>query len=106
MEGSDTLSTHNPFAFLVTHDITLTAIFAPNNGIDDVDMSNVSVSSSDGRIFVRGAEGHDVYLYDVNGRMMNCSLNAPDLIEFQPSSSGVYLVKVGNAPAKRIVLIR
>ena len=48
---------------------------------------------------------HDVYVYDVNGRMMDRRLNAPDLIEFHLSSSGVYLVKVGNAPARRVVLI-
>ena len=106
LEGTDTLSTHSTFVFQVNHDMTLTALFAPNNGIDDVDMTDVSIYSSDSRIFVRGAEGHDVYVYDVNGRMMDRRLNAPDFIEFQFSSSGVYLVKVGNAPAKRIVLIR
>ncbi len=90
--------------------MTLTALFAPNNGIGDVDMTDVSVYSSDSRIFVRGAEGYDVYVYDVyvydvNGRMMDRRLNAPDLIEFHLSFSGVYLVKVGNAPARRVVLI-
>ena len=105
LEGTDTLSTHSTFVFQVNHDMTLTALFAPNNGIDDVDMTDVSVYSSDSRIFVRGAEGYDVYVYDVNGRMMDRRLNAPDLIEFHLSSSGVYLVKVGNAPARRVVLI-
>jgi hypothetical protein len=69
-------------------------------------MDNVTIYSKDSRIFVRGAEGYDVYVYDVNGRMMDRELNAPENLEFRLTATGVYLVKVGNAPAKRVVVVR
>ena len=106
MNGSETVSTAAVYVFQVTEDITLTAVFQEKVGIEDVDMDNVTIYSSDSRIFVRGAEGYDVYVYDVNGRMMDRQLNAPEAIEFRMTATGVYLVKVGNAPAKRVVVVR
>ena len=69
-------------------------------------MNDVTIYSSDTRIFVRGAEGYDVYVYDVNGRVMNSQLNAGEMVEFRMPATGVYLVKVGNAPAKRVLVVR
>jgi hypothetical protein len=106
MNGSVTVSTNATYVFQVTEDITLTAVFQEKVGIEDVDMDNVSIYSTDTRIFVRGAEGQDVYVYDVNGRVMDRQLNATDAIEFRMTATGVYLVKVGNAPAKRVVVVR
>jgi len=106
MNGSEIVSTAAVYVFQVTEDITLTAVFQEKVGIEDVDMDNVTIYSSDSRIFVRGAEGYDVYVYDVNGRMMDRQLNAPEAIEFRMTATGVYLVKVGNAPAKRVVVVR
>ena len=37
----------------------------------------------------------------VNGRMLDRRQNAADEVEFRMANTGVYLVKVGNAPAKR-----
>jgi hypothetical protein len=105
VDGTDTLSYESIYVFQVTGDITLTALFSENQGIGDVDMSNVTIYSTDSRIFVRGVAGYDVYVYDVNGRMMERQLNAPDAIDFRMTATGVYLVKVGNAPAKRVVVI-
>ena len=103
----DTVSTNATYVFQVTEDITLYAVFVPKQvGIEDVDMDNVTIYSTDSRIIVRGAEGHDVYVYDVNGRMMDRQLNAPENLEFRMTATGVYLVKVGNAPAKRVVVVR
>ena len=95
--------------FTVTCDITLTAYFEANEpvtGVEDVDMNNVTIYSNDTRIFVRGAEGFDVYVYDVNGRVMNSQANAGEVVEFRMPATGVYLVKVGNAPAKRVLVVR
>jgi hypothetical protein len=106
MNGNEVVSTSAVYTFQVTEDITLTAVFQPSVGIDDVDMDNVTIYSTDSRIFVRGAEGHEVYIYDINGRIIDRELNAPETVEFRLTATGVYLVKVGNAPAKRVVVVR
>ena len=106
MNGTDTVSTSSTYIFQVTEDITLTAVFAEVQGISVADMNNVVIYSNDTRIFVNGAEGYDVYVYDVNGRVISRQLKAADAIEFRMSTTGVYLVKVGNAPAKRVIVVR
>lgn len=106
LNGNDTVSTSSTYIFQVTEDITLTAVFAEVQGISAVDMNNVVIYSTDSRIFVNGAEGYDVYVYDVNGRVINRQMKAADAIEFRMTTTGVYLVKVGNAPAKRVVVVR
>ena len=108
VNGTDTVSRVETYSFTVTEDVLLLAVFAQDapNAIDVTDMSNVTIYSSDTRIFVRGAEGYDVYVYDVNGRVMNSQMNAGEAIEFRMPATGVYLVKVGNAPAKRVLVVR
>ena len=106
LNSNDTVSTSSTYIFQVTEDITLTAVFAEVQGISAVDMNNVVIYSTDSRIFVNGAEGYDVYVYDVNGRVINRQMKAADAIEFRMTTTGVYLVKVGNAPAKRVVVVR
>ena len=106
LHGTDTVSTSSTYIFQVTEDITLTAVFAEIQGISVADMNNVVIYSNDTRIFVNGAEGYDVYVYDVNGRVISRQLKAADAIEFRMSTTGVYLVKVGNAPAKRVIVVR
>lgn len=86
--------------------ITVTALFQPEVGIEDVDGSNVNIYSTDNKIVVKGAEGEDIYIYDLNGRTIATKANANETMEFTVVSGGVYLVKVGDAPAKRVLVIR
>ena len=90
----------------VTNDITLTANFRPIIAIDDVDEDNVVIYSADSKIIVKGAENRDVYVYDVNGRSICSQANATETVEFPMSNTGVYLVKVGDAPAKRVLVVK
>ena len=87
-----------------THSVT--AVFQPTTGIANVDMENVTIYSTDNVIVVRGAEGKPVVLFDVNGRMLSREASAAERVEFRVTNSGVYLVKVANAAAKRVVVIR
>ena len=91
--------------------ISVTAIFAVNGqeppiGIADVESADFSVSAVESTIVVLGAEGRQVSLFDVNGRLMSREVNAGERVEFNVANSGVYLVKVGNAAAKRVVVVR
>ena len=103
--NGDTI-TANPYTFTITSDVNALAVFVANNGIEDADMANVTVYGAESRIVVRGAEGKDVYVFDLNGRMVASQLNAAAATEFRMASTGVYLVKVGNAPAKRVLVVR
>lgn len=89
----------------VTADVTVTAIFeAVPIGIEDAEQAEVEVIAVDNRIVVRGAES-DIYLYDVNGRVL-ARQAAAATVEFTVNTAGVYLVKVGNAAAKRVAVVR
>ena len=92
--------------FTVTANITITAVFEQNDGIENVDMSDVTIYSTDSKIVVRGAENQSIYVFDVNGRVITSEANAAETCEFRMSNTGVYLVKVGNAPAKRVLVVR
>ena len=104
--NGDTITT-NPYSFTITGNVTAMAIFvAGSNGIDDANMANVNVYSADSRIIVKGAEGQDINVYDLNGRMVSSKSNAAGVAEFRMAHTGVYLIKVGNAPAKRVLVVR
>ena len=99
--------TATAISFTVTEDVTLIAYFeADPTGIDDADMANVTIYSAESTIFVRGAEGKTVSVYDINGRTISRQANASENVEFRMTATGVYLVKVGNAPAKRVLVVR
>ena len=91
--------------FQAVESLDVIAYFSPV-GIDDVEDSNVEIYSTDSKIIVKGAENKDVYVYDVNGRCVRRQANATETLEFTMSTTGVYLVKVGDAPAKRVVVVR
>lgn len=105
--SNDTISRNARYEFTVNANVNLIGVFAADpTGIDDVDMSNVIIYSADSKIYVRGAENRSIYVFDVNGRMVANEANATEIAEFRMSSTGVYLVKVGNAPAKRVLVVR
>ncbi len=98
--------TDNPYSFTITANVNALAVFAANTGIEDADMANVNVYSADSRIIVNGAEGREINVYDLNGRTVSSMRSAGENVEFRMANTGVYLVKVGNAAAKRVVVIR
>ena len=87
----------------VTADMSFTAYFESDSteGIEDVGGQSLSfrVYAVEGRIIVEGAEGETVRVYDVMGREVTAG-GTPAL------PGGVYLVKVGNHPARKVVVLR
>ncbi|MBQ8704014.1 MAG: leucine-rich repeat protein [Bacteroidales bacterium] len=75
-------------------------------GISNVERGDFIVFSRQGSIVVEGVVGMPVTVYDVAGRRI-AGLNRADsdATEFTVTS-GVYLVKVGNYPARRVVVTR
>ena len=96
---------YNPYTFAVLQDISLTAIFEETQGINDVDVDDIVIQVSDGHIIVLGAEGIDMSIYDMMGRRIAYS-NAAEEHDIPMPTAGVYLVKVGTLPARKVVVIR
>ena len=80
-------------------------IDVPVQGIDGVETVNVKVYTYHTRITVEGAEGMIVRLYDVNGRLLATKASDGPITNFFVQTSGTYLVRVGDLPARRVVVI-
>ena len=111
MEAADTLTTDNVYVIdSLDRDRVLTALFdsipAGPNAIDLLDRSALAVWSSGDFIHVSGAEGRTVTVYDLSGRELHRTAQAAARHRFRMPHSGVYLVKVGTAPAQRVVVVR
>jgi hypothetical protein len=96
-------NTENPRMVTVTGNITYTAYFESTQGIRDIDDSKIKIYATDGRIVVQGAEGLEIRVHDLVGReVMKATPNG----ETSVLPTGVYLVKVGTLPAKKVVVMR
>ncbi|MBP5548394.1 MAG: T9SS type A sorting domain-containing protein, partial [Bacteroidales bacterium] len=65
-------------------------------GIEDVESDGIKVYSLGGRILVDGADGEEVHIFDMMGRT----------IHNEALPTGIYMVKVGNHPARKVAVIR
>ena len=83
-------------------------VFVPSgqDGIDEVDAINAKIYQRDGQIVVEGAENNTVWLYDVNGRVLAIKRDEYAPLHFDVPVSGTYMIKIGNHPARRVVVIR
>lgn len=101
--------TANPYTFAVLQDTELIAIFEQDGtqGISNViEDTDYLVYSRNGRIFIESEEMINVQLFDVNGRIIARKQESDVSICLEVPSSGVYLVKVGNHPTRKIVVIK
>lgn len=85
---------------------TIVALFGATEGVDDVASVNINAYGKEGQIVLTGAEGREVYLFDINGRMLHHSAKADATETFAVPATGVYLVKVVGVETKRVVVIR
>lgn len=84
--------------------MTLTATFAPEEteGIGEVRQGDVRVYAGRQQIVVEGAENEVVMLYDVTGRKL--ASQQGDRVTFNVPEAGVYMISVGSAPARHVVV--
>ena len=64
--------------------------------IDNLESDNIKVYALGGRIVVEGADGETVHIFDMMGRTMHN----------EALPTGVYMVKVGDRPARKVAVIR
>ena len=65
-----------------------------SNSLKDFDIMNITIRNLNGEIIVEGCENCELKIYDIEGRLVSNS----------NLTSGVYIVKVGNYPAQKIVI--
>jgi len=66
------------------------------NGIDDAEVDGIHVWVDGRQIKVEGAKGQPLFIFDITGRQI-ANNNIP---------TGAYLVKIGDYPARKVVVIR
>lgn len=75
------------------------------NGIEDTHHEKVTVLSQGNLIAIHGAQGEPVYVFDALGRQVYHAACASDRETASMPSSGVYVVKVGNNTAMKVVSV-
>ena len=75
-------------------------------GVNKVETMQAKVYVSQGQIVVEGAEGNMVTLLDINGRMLATKQDYGTALRFDAPASGAYMIKIGNYPARKVVVIR
>ena len=75
-------------------------------GVDEVDAISAKVYTRQGQIVAEGAEGNQVWLYDVNGRVLATKQDDYSSICFDVPASGTYMIKIGNHPARKVVVVK
>nr|MCR4659847.1 leucine-rich repeat protein [Bacteroidales bacterium] len=88
--------------------VTYTAYFASNNGegIDDISAEDIKIVASNGEIVLEGAEGMAVNVFDMMGRRIFGMTSAQEPCRVAVMQRGIYLVKVGTLPARKVVVVR
>lgn len=87
--------TNNPRYVMATSDATYIAYFTQNAAIEDATINNIVIYVENGRIVVNG-QTEPVRVFDIMGRE----------IKNESLPTGSYMVKIGNYPARKVVVIR
>lgn len=76
------------------------------DGIEEIDLDeDIKVSVNGNNILVIGANGLSVNIYDVMGRMIKEGEILYDERKLSVPTAGVYLVKIGDLPARKVVVL-
>ena len=86
----------------VTSDMSFTAYFESIEGIDEADGQAVVIYAADGSIHIDATQPAEAAIYDMMGRHLATVATGTRT----PMPTGVYMVKVGTLPAKKVVVVR
>ena len=74
--------------------------------ITDVETLQAKIYQRNGQVVVEGAGGNMVTFYDVNGRVLATKQDNDMPLCFDVPVAGTYIIKIGNHPARKVVVIR
>lgn len=99
-------STSNPYTIHLAGDTAVIAYFASNTGINDIGDSGIIIYAKDHQIQIDEALGEDVSVYAIDGRTIASLHNILGHVSIPVTTSGVYIVKIGNHETRKVVVIR
>ena len=87
---------------------TVTIYDTVHVSIENVDITALpwTINVEDEYISVCGAEGETIRVFDALGRQLHIQPAISAVVRFRMPSSGVYLIKVGSSPARKVTIIR
>ena len=89
----------------VTGNATYTAYFRQiPAGISSVETDSYNISTLGNRIVITTSGDEPVYVYDITGRLISKTRPQGGELSVQVPQLGVYMVKVGNSPAHKVVV--
>lgn len=74
--------------------------------IEESESDRVRIFSINNTLSVYGAQGESLYVFDAVGRQLYHKASVSDIETVNMPSSGVYLIKVGSSPARKVTIIR
>jgi hypothetical protein len=100
-------NTENPRIVTVTSDATYIAYFEATQGIDGAEATNIHIFADNNRIVVAGAAQLPITVFDMTGRKVaGVATGTQEPCSFSTQTAGVYMVRVGDLPARKIVMIK
>lgn len=75
-----------------------------NNGIDDIDATRYHVFAQGRTVVIDDAQNMPISVVDMMGRVVYSSKATSENVSISLPKSGIYLVKIGNEPAHKIMV--
>lgn len=96
-------NTDNPRYIVMLQDTIIQAIFVEDSdtGIDDINPNVCTVYSQGKKIIIETDKSDEITIYNVCGKKIDSGRKK----SFRVPSTGTYLVKIGNHPARKIVVL-
>lgn len=102
----DDNSTQNPRTFTVSTDATYIAYFVSTQSIEDIDNSGIIVFAKGYQILIDKAIDKEITIYTIDGRTIASLQKATEHVTIPVTTTGVYFVRIGDHPARKVVVIR
>ncbi|MCQ2273322.1 MAG: leucine-rich repeat protein [Bacteroidales bacterium] len=97
--------TENPYSFTLTCDTLISALFEPIQTESIQEADGATIRQHNGHLTISGAEGMTISIFDLTGRILvNETLTEGKTYEMP--HAGVYMVRVGNHSAKKVVVAK
>lgn len=81
-------------------------VYITQEDIDGIEPINAKVYSDQGQIVVEDASSNTVTLYDATGRILATKQDYGTPLRFDILASGTYMIKIGNYPTRKVVVIK
>lgn len=100
-------STENPRTIILNEDLLFIATFeADITGINNAETPDYQIGTQDGSIVVTDAGGQQIRIFDNLGRCLITDKGGSPTRVFPVPSTGTYMIQVGTAPARKIVVVK